>query len=181
LQYADDTLILIEPTIMGVVNLKFILMCYKNMSGLKINYNKSETVVTGVSDKAKLRVARDLNCKLGTLPIQYLGLPVINKVLSVTNWHFLTEKVGHRIDPWQGMYLAAAGRLELTNSCMSNLPMFAMGLYLLHDSTHGAMNRSRARFFWEGVGDKRKYQMVDWATVYRPREHGAWAFLTPSA
>jgi hypothetical protein len=29
-------MILIEPTIMGVANLKFILMCYKNMSGVKI-------------------------------------------------------------------------------------------------------------------------------------------------
>jgi hypothetical protein len=75
------------------------------------------------------------------------------------------------------MYLAAAGRLELTTSCMSNLPMFAMGLYLLHDSTHVAMNRSRACFFWEGVGDKREYHMVDWAMVCRPREHGGLGIL----
>jgi hypothetical protein len=93
-------MILIEPTTLGVANLKFILMCYENMSGLKINYNKSEAVVTGVSDADKLRVANSLNCKLGTFPMQYLGLPVSNKALSVADWHFLTEKVGHRVDPW---------------------------------------------------------------------------------
>jgi hypothetical protein len=47
-----------------------------------------------------------------------------------------------------------------------------MGIYLLHETTHGEMNKSRARFLWEGVGNKRKYHMVDWATVCKPREFG---------
>jgi hypothetical protein len=97
---------------------------------------------------------------------------VSDKTLSVAEWHFLTEKVGHRVDPWQGLFLASAGRLELTNSCLSSLPMFAMGIYLLHETTHREMNKSRARFLWEGVGNKRKYHMVDWATVCKPREFG---------
>ncbi|KAK1698102.1 hypothetical protein QYE76_014799 [Lolium multiflorum] len=176
-EYADNTMILIEPTTRGVANLKFILMCYENMSGLTINYNKSEAVVTGVSDSGKLRVANGLNCKLGSLPMHYLGLPVSNKALFVADWHFLTKKVGHRVDLWQGIFLAAAGRLELTNSCLSSLPMFATRLYLLHESTHGAMNHSRARSFWEWVGDKRKYHMVEWATVCRPRDHGGMGIL----
>jgi hypothetical protein len=36
-----------------------------------------------------------------------------------------------------------------------------MSLYLLFDITHKAMDKPRARFFWEGVGNKRKYHMVD--------------------
>jgi hypothetical protein len=57
--------------------------------------------------------------------------------LTVADWFFLTEKVGHSVDPWQRVYLTSAGRLELTNSCLSSLPVFAMGLYLLYDSTQG--------------------------------------------
>jgi hypothetical protein len=34
LQYADDTMIMIEPSQMGIANLKFILLCFENMSGL---------------------------------------------------------------------------------------------------------------------------------------------------
>jgi hypothetical protein len=33
-----------------------------------------------------------------------------------------------------------------------------------------ALDKPRARFFWEGVGDKRKYHMVDWAKVCKPKE-----------
>jgi hypothetical protein len=54
------------------------------MFGLTINYNKNK-VVTGVTDEAKLSVARGLNCKLRTLPMHYLGLPASNKVLSVVD------------------------------------------------------------------------------------------------
>jgi glutamine synthetase type III len=33
LQYADDTMMLIEPTDMGIANLKFLLLCSANMWG----------------------------------------------------------------------------------------------------------------------------------------------------
>jgi hypothetical protein len=55
--------------------------------------------------------------------------------------------------------------------------MFAMGIYLLHDATHLAMDRPRSRFFWEGVGNKRKYHMVDWATICKPKEVGGLGIL----
>jgi hypothetical protein len=104
-------------------------------------------------------------------------MPVSDKKLLVADWDFLTEKVGHRVDPWQGLFLASAGRLELTNSCLSSLPMFAMGIFLLPDTSHGRMDSTRARFFWEGVGPKRKYHMVDWATVCKPKEFGGMGIL----
>jgi hypothetical protein len=50
LQYADDTMIMIEPSDLGIANLKLILLCFENMSGFKINFDKSEVVVMGVED-----------------------------------------------------------------------------------------------------------------------------------
>jgi hypothetical protein len=158
-------MVMIEPAVEGITNLKLILLCFENMSGLKINFDKSEVIVIGVTVQEQHRVANMLNCKLGAFPMKYLGLLVSGRPLRVADWAFLPEKVGHRVDPWQGLFLASAGRLELTNSCLSSLPMFAMGIYMLHDATHSALDKPRARFFWEGVGDKRKYHMVDWATV----------------
>jgi hypothetical protein len=48
LQYADDTIILDEQTIL---NAKFLLYCFEDMSGLKINYQKSEVLVMGGQKK----------------------------------------------------------------------------------------------------------------------------------
>jgi hypothetical protein len=70
------------------------------MSGLKINFTESEALVTGVTTEEQQRIADALNCKLGAYPFRYLGFPVSDKRLSVTDWIFLTENVGHMVDPW---------------------------------------------------------------------------------
>jgi hypothetical protein len=147
------------------------------MSGLSINFDKSEVHVMGMKTLEQRRVANRLNCRLGQFPLKYLGLPVSDKPLRVSDWDFLPQKVGHRVDPWQGILLASAGRLELTNSCLSSLSLFGMGIYLLHMGTHKAMDSPRARFFWEGPGNRRKYHMVDWPTVCKPKEFGGMGIL----
>jgi mannosylglycoprotein endo-beta-mannosidase len=97
LQYADDTLILIEPSDEGIANLKLLLLCFGNMSGLKINFNKNEVLVTGVAAPEQRRIASMLNCRLGQFPMKYLGLLVSNKPLRVS-LGFPPSKVGHRVD-----------------------------------------------------------------------------------
>ena len=76
LQYADDTIILVELNDHSITNLKFILLCFEALSGLKINFSKSEAIVTGVPAVEAQRVAHLLNCSLGSFPLKYLGLPI---------------------------------------------------------------------------------------------------------
>jgi hypothetical protein len=42
IQYADDTILMVEGNDSSIVNMKFILNCFEWLSGLKINYHKSE-------------------------------------------------------------------------------------------------------------------------------------------
>jgi hypothetical protein len=74
-------MIMIEPSDIRIANLKLLLLCFENMSGLKINFTKSEVIVTGVDDVERRRMADLLNCNLGSLPMSYLGLPVSDKTL----------------------------------------------------------------------------------------------------
>jgi hypothetical protein len=69
------------------------------MSGLKINLSKSEDVVVGTTAGEQERVAHLLNCRLGKLPIKYLGLPMSIKTLCASDWEFLMVKVGKRVEP----------------------------------------------------------------------------------
>ena len=48
LPYADDTILFVENIGNNIVMLKFILFCYEEMSGMRINYSKSEVFVVGV-------------------------------------------------------------------------------------------------------------------------------------
>jgi hypothetical protein len=63
LQYTNDTMILIQNSQKGLINLKFLLLCFKLLSDMKINFHKSKVIVMGVEDAEQARVARLLNCK----------------------------------------------------------------------------------------------------------------------
>ena len=52
LQYADDTIICLKDDIEVARNMKLLLYLYEMMSGLKINFTKSEvTLINGCEDK----------------------------------------------------------------------------------------------------------------------------------
>jgi hypothetical protein len=75
LQYADDTILLLELDDRSIANLKFILIAFEVLSGLKINFLKSEVIVMGAQPSEQARVAQALNCKEGKFPFTYLGFP----------------------------------------------------------------------------------------------------------
>jgi hypothetical protein len=93
LQYADDTLILIQYDEQQLINLKFLLLCFEEMSGLKINYLKSEVIVMNQPRDVQQRVADTLNCKLGAFPFTYLGMPISDRNLTIEQWLFLDLKL----------------------------------------------------------------------------------------
>ena len=108
-QYVDDTLILIQNNDEAFRNLKFLLMCFEDMSGLKINYHKSEVIMMGKPREQQQRVADMLYCKLGKFPFMYLGIPISDRKLTVDQWHFLVLKLATRVEPWMGRFLSSGG------------------------------------------------------------------------
>jgi hypothetical protein len=124
LQYADDTLILLQYNEQQIANLKFLLMCFEDMFGLKINYHKSEVIVMGQPEAIQHRVADMLNCRLGAFPFTYLGLPIGDRKLTTEQWLFLVRKMGIKIETWLGRLLSSGGRLIL-----SALPCLLWGCF----------------------------------------------------
>lgn len=61
-------MIMVEGSELDIINLKF-LLCFKAMSGLEINFDKSEVVILGFSNDDHQRFADNLNCRLSSFPI----------------------------------------------------------------------------------------------------------------
>lgn len=69
LQYADDTILFMTNSDENICTVNFLLLCFEEMSGLKINYQKSEvTLVGSENEEGAKRIADLFNCKVGTLP-----------------------------------------------------------------------------------------------------------------
>lgn len=172
LQYADDTVLFIQHTQQNIVNLKFLLFCFEEVSGMKINYNKSEVFTIGINEVDSVNIAVAFNCKLGQFPMKYLGLPISFKRLSKEELSISAGKVDKRLKTWKCYQLSHGGRSILINSSLSSIPMYSMGFYWLHEGTHKRLDSSRGRFFWEGVGNKKKYHMVKWEALAAPKDFG---------
>jgi hypothetical protein len=56
--------------------MRAVLHRFAAMSGLKVNFHISELVGVNVNQSWLVEVAVILNCKVGTLPILYLGRPI---------------------------------------------------------------------------------------------------------
>jgi hypothetical protein len=99
IQYADDTILMIEGDDRSIVNMKFILYCFEWISGLRINYHKSEAYVFGMDDEGQARIANMLKCQLGALPMIYLGILVSDKKLDKGAFLGVTENIAKRVPP----------------------------------------------------------------------------------
>jgi hypothetical protein len=55
--------------------------------------------------------------------------------------------------------------------------MYTMGVYELYEGNYQLLDSIRSQFYWQGTGKKRKYHMVKWEALSRPKEFGGLDFL----
>lgn len=81
-------------------------------------------------------LANFLKCALGSVPFVYMGLPISTFRLCARDFLPPVRKVGNRVTPWRGHYNSTAGRVFLTNACVSSLPMLLICFNRLPEGTH---------------------------------------------
>ena len=104
LLYADDTLIFCDADLDQILILRMILIWFEAVSGLKINLGKSNLVPVGVVHNIGL-LLNVLGCKLGSLPMKYLGLPLGANFKDKTIWNPILEKMERKLAGWKRLYL----------------------------------------------------------------------------
>jgi hypothetical protein len=97
LQYADDTVVFIPFDENQILATKFILYCFEDTAGMKINYHKSEVFTVGLEKEETDRVAQMLNCPVGAFPMKYLGLPISPEKILNHDFDFLGQKLEKRL------------------------------------------------------------------------------------
>ena len=134
LQFADDTIIFLEDSIESIVGVKKVLQCFQLTSGLKINYGKSNIYSSHYPDSLLHEGARILNCKLGSWPMNYLGVPIGLTARKRIFWEPLVRKMKTKLASWKASSLNQAGRLTLVKAVLDNLPVYWMHLHQIPQS-----------------------------------------------
>ncbi|RVW30949.1 LINE-1 reverse transcriptase-like [Vitis vinifera] len=110
--FVDDTIIFCEARKDHLTHLNWILLWFEATSGLRINLAKSEIILVGeVVEMEELVV--ELGCRVGSLPSQYLGLPLGAPNRAPYIWDGVEERVRRRLALWKRQYISKGGRVTL--------------------------------------------------------------------
>ncbi|GJS96023.1 reverse transcriptase domain, reverse transcriptase zinc-binding domain protein [Tanacetum coccineum] len=109
LQYADDAIFFGEWNKENAKALMCILKCFEEVSGLKVNYNKSKIYDIGVNEGDMIDMARWMGCGIGEFSFTYLGLPIGENMRRVNAWSPVVEKFKSRLADWKAKTMSFGG------------------------------------------------------------------------
>ena len=90
LLFADDMILFCDADEEQILHVRMLLLCFQVVTGLKVNSLKSEMVPIG--EVPNVHVLDDiLGCRIGSLPMTYLGMPLGASYKSPTVWNPILE------------------------------------------------------------------------------------------
>ncbi|XP_026399269.1 uncharacterized protein LOC113295133 [Papaver somniferum] len=95
LQFADDTVVFVDASTEEVRRLLVILVVFEILTGLRLNLEKGTMISVGADEKVN-DLAMELGCKVESIPITYLGIPIGSNRRSNLGSYYSknAEKVG---------------------------------------------------------------------------------------
>jgi hypothetical protein len=134
--------------------MKLILCIFEQLSGLKINFHKSEIFYFGKAKDVEDQYRNIFGCESGTLPFKYLGIPIHFRRLKNGEWKPVEDRFERKLSNWIGKLLSYGVRLILINSVLTSLPMFLLSFFELPKGVCKRLDFFRSRFFWQSDGHK---------------------------
>jgi hypothetical protein len=174
LQYADDTILFIEDDLVKAKGLRLVLSAFEKLSGLKINFHKSELFCFGEAKNRTMEYIRFFGCREGVFPFRYLGIPMSPRKLSNGDWRMVEERFQKKLSSWKGKMLSSGGRLVLINSVLSSLPLYMLSFFRIPKGVLEKLDYYRSRFFWQCDEHKKKYRLAKWSILHKPKSAGGW-------
>jgi hypothetical protein len=179
IQYADDTLVILKADAMQLLRVKAILNSYAQSTGLKVNYSKSSMMPINLSDERLEHFANTMQCKKGSLPFTYLGLPLCISAPNLEHFLPIVSRVERRLGGIAN-FLDYGGKLLMVKSVLTFLPIFFMSCLDIPVSIKNQCIKFMRHCLWRKKRNEVQSNgpaLVAWDKVCRPKDQGAWGCL----
>ena len=129
-----------------------------------------------------ISLANILQCRVGNLPMTYLGMPLGSSYKTPTIWNPILERMEKKLSGWKRLYLSKRGRLTLLKSTLSSLPTYYLSLFTIPKAVAIRLEHIQRNFLWGSSVECFKYPLVTWEKVCLSREFGGLGIrkLVPS-
>ncbi|CAN1192276.1 LINE-1 retrotransposable element ORF2 protein [Linum perenne] len=169
--FADDLLLFSVASRSAIQSIWSILAQFANVSGLNFNPEKCEIFCGGVTDEIKADIDMDF-FPIGSLPVRYLGVPLITGKLSSADCRSLVDKITKHIQGWRPKCLTYVGRVQLIKSVLYSMANFWMSVFPLPKGVIAEVERLCSKFLWTGSNQSSKKAKVSWQKLVRRYEEG---------
>lgn len=153
-------------------NLKLILCAFEQLSGLKINFHKSEIFYFGEAKVTEAEYSNIFGCQCGSYPFRYLGIPMHYKKISNSDWKITEQRIEKKLSSWKGKHLSVGGRLVLINFVLTSLALFMLSFFEVPRGILEKIDYYRSHFYWQSDNHKKKYRLARWNIVCQPKDQG---------
>jgi len=129
LQFVHDTLLVGVKSWDNVCALWSTLVIFEEMSGLKVDFNKSMLVGVNVPDSWLCEAVSMLSCKVGKVPFMYLGLPIGGNPRRLSFWDPIANRIKSILSRWNSRFLSFGGFLVLLKYVLTSLHVYALSFF----------------------------------------------------
>jgi hypothetical protein len=166
--YANDLMIFCKGTLSGLKALKELFIAYALESRQVINTSKS-TIYSGSISHGRLNlIVQLLNFNIGSLPFNYLGVPIFKGKPKASYLQPIADKIILKLSAWKVSLLSIAGRVQLVRSVIQSMLIYSISLYSWPVSLLKDIEKSVRNFIWSGDIDRRKLVTISWKKICRP-------------
>ena len=108
----------------------------------------------------------------GTLPIRYLGLPLMSRKLKISEYAPLMTKITLSFQSWSAKLLSFVGRLQLLKTVIFGTVNFWTSAFMLPKVCIKNIESLCSRFLWSRNIERRGLAKIAWTTVCLPKKEG---------
>jgi hypothetical protein len=181
IQYANDTIILLQASQRKLLCLKALLEISALSTGLRVNYAKSGMVPLNMTKEKTELMTGVFECRLQKMPFTYLGLPMGTTRPRVEHYAPLKNRMERQLTSISSM-LNHDGRLQLVNTILSASPTYTMCSLAVPVIVHEYFDRARRHCMWRNSYSNGKSKpLVAWKKCTKPKRKGGLGVINLKA
>ncbi|GFZ17714.1 hypothetical protein Acr_26g0009840 [Actinidia rufa] len=124
---------------------------------------------TGVCDPDLERIKEISGFPQGSFPFRYLGIPVADSRLTISQYSPLIDRISDSISAWAGAILSYAGRTELIKSVLQGVECYWLSILPIPAGVKSKIVQLCRNFLWSGKCTINKKPLVAWKEVTLPK------------